>query len=146
MKKGDFVNITRYAALMTGLDENEAYEIIDMDEKNIYLDDAEAFPIQRAEVVSVTDTDHDDTPMCDREEYASPIFYQNFADWMMDVVDARMGEIELEVNTGWSTKDDENAYKEYVSMYTKFEEMAIAINQYGDTFTTKEIIEGGLLR
>jgi hypothetical protein len=142
---GELVMLTKYAAQVTGGDEDELYKVDRVDDKgNIYLEDFSRFPLLSGDLY---ETGQVEEPVELVEEEASE--YYDPLDWFTVLVDSRMREIEDEMeNKASSTfmiKELKDSHHEYGEVMESLETLTQTVTEFGDIYSVSEIIDRGMI-
>jgi hypothetical protein len=142
---GELVMLTKYAAQVTGGDEDELYKVERVDDKgNIYLEDFSRFPLLSGDLY---ETGQVEEPVELVEEEASE--YYDPLDWFTVLVDSRMSEIEDEMeNKASSTfrlKELKDYHHEYGEIMESLETLTQTVAEFGDIYSVSEIIDRGMI-
>lgn len=150
IQEGDFITLTRYAALTANLDEEDFYEVDKVTGEFLYLKDAPFFPIGKDEVMDIVDVDdvNAEDPTKDEELY-SIADYRNGFEWLDDIINNRLDDIEFEMGAKSTSKNRKAELKKisenYMDVLDRVEEVRTVFDEYESTFSIEEIIENGLV-
>ncbi len=163
---GDGVMLGKYAAKTSGLDESEVYEVVDVFGLMVYVGERESLPIPMSDVIfvgyyievmeamgrTIDTTVVEPAEVDDASYYLSSLGYNNFIDWLGDIIERRESDIGFIMkHMGASSKapakiEYDKSSKIYGEISKSLADASDAIDSYGESFSIADMIESSVIQ